>query len=718
MPFAKPARVLFSFALALALAACGGGSDDPPAPPPVTYTIGGTASGLTGTVILQNNAGNNLSVAANGSFTFTTAINSGSAYAVTVLTPPVGQSCTVTSGSGTASANVTNVAVSCAATPARTITVSVSGLTGTGLVLQNNGGDSLTITANGSATFAMAITSGTNYSVTVSAQPLGQNCVVVGATGTATANVLSVAVTCSTAVTRTIGGSASGLTGTVVLQNNGGSNLSVTANGGFTFGTAVNTGGTYLVTVLTQPAGQTCTVARGSGVANANVTNVGITCTTNSGTAIHTVSGGITGMTSSGLVLSLSRNGTVVESLPPLAANVTTFVFTTKLSTGDAWVVAVATQPNSPVAQGCTLISASGTIATASVSSTQATCTTITVAIKGTVTMESGTLAAGLVLQNNLGDDLAVTAGAATTSFQFATTQTLPSAYSVSIKTQPAGQTCIISKGWGFAGANISAGGLDIPVLCYSAFTHTALSGTYRVTITGGQIGRNYMTFFSDGTYIFAIRSDDTACGNASSARGDGIEYGAYDYNPATQTILFGSAVVDTSGGCGLHDSDDPDSTRTLRNVTRNGTTKVISGALTDDTPALNLVLTPVSSATGQLLGAWAAPTRQLFTVYDSDNTFFLANTQVFQGVGTTALLAGFEDACYVGAAATASSGSYTMNFATCSTLGKPALDTNGNAGWSGFGANRLDFTVTGDVMTTAIGTGTPITSNRIPVSP
>lgn len=82
-----------------------------------TYTIGGTASGLgTGKwVVLQNNAGNDLTVSSNASFTFTTPINSGSAYAVTVLTQPSGQTCVVGSGSGTANANanVSTVTVSC-----------------------------------------------------------------------------------------------------------------------------------------------------------------------------------------------------------------------------------------------------------------------------------------------------------------------------------------------------------------------------------------------------------------------------------------------------------------------------------------------------------------------------------------------------------------------------------------------------------------------------
>jgi putative esterase len=68
-------------------------------------------------VVLQDNGKDNLSVSANGSFTFATPLAAGAAYGVTVLTNPAGQSCTVSSGSGTVgSANVTSVAVSCAAT--------------------------------------------------------------------------------------------------------------------------------------------------------------------------------------------------------------------------------------------------------------------------------------------------------------------------------------------------------------------------------------------------------------------------------------------------------------------------------------------------------------------------------------------------------------------------------------------------------------------------
>src|SRR5580704_14058792 len=78
--------------------------------PPTTFTIGGMVTNLAGTgLVLQDNGGNNLPIAANGSFTFTTAISSGGAYAVTVSTQPSSpaQNC------GMTNANVTSVMVNC-----------------------------------------------------------------------------------------------------------------------------------------------------------------------------------------------------------------------------------------------------------------------------------------------------------------------------------------------------------------------------------------------------------------------------------------------------------------------------------------------------------------------------------------------------------------------------------------------------------------------------
>ncbi len=123
----KPGSAMWRAVLCapMALVACGGGGSTPapapsppPPPPPPTYTIGGNVTGLTGSLVLRNNGADDLSVNANGAFSFKTALLSAAAYAVTVATQPNNQSCTVANGTGTVgSANVTNVAVTCAAAP-------------------------------------------------------------------------------------------------------------------------------------------------------------------------------------------------------------------------------------------------------------------------------------------------------------------------------------------------------------------------------------------------------------------------------------------------------------------------------------------------------------------------------------------------------------------------------------------------------------------------
>ncbi len=82
--------------------------------------------------------------------------------------------------------------------------------------------------------------------------------------------------------TFTVGGTLSGLPlgGSITLQNNGGDDLILVANGAFTFATAILDGAGFDVQVSSQPAAANCVVANGVGtVAGANVTNVVVTCT-------------------------------------------------------------------------------------------------------------------------------------------------------------------------------------------------------------------------------------------------------------------------------------------------------------------------------------------------------------------------------------------------------------------------------------------------------
>ena len=77
-----------------------------------------------------------------------------------------------------------------------------------------------------------------------------------------------------------LGGTLSGLaTGTtVVLRNNGVNDLTLASNGSFQFSQQVQRGTTYSVSVATQPSGQTCSVANGSGTMQAPVGNVQVSC--------------------------------------------------------------------------------------------------------------------------------------------------------------------------------------------------------------------------------------------------------------------------------------------------------------------------------------------------------------------------------------------------------------------------------------------------------
>src|SRR6185437_9048007 len=158
-------------------------------------------SGLSAAgLVLTDNGADALSVAANAtSFAFPTALATGSNYAVAIKSQPLGQTCTVANGSGTAGANVTNVTVSCRATPLYTIGGSVSGFTAlSGLVLLDNGGDALTIPVNATHfTFATALAAGSTYKVTVQDPgPIGENCTVTNGSGTLNANVTDVSVSC------------------------------------------------------------------------------------------------------------------------------------------------------------------------------------------------------------------------------------------------------------------------------------------------------------------------------------------------------------------------------------------------------------------------------------------------------------------------------------------------------------------------------------------
>jgi hypothetical protein len=243
--------------------------------------VGGVVAGLSGTVVLQLNGAQDLTVSSNGPFSFPNALTRGTPYAVTVRSPPAGQTCDIFSGLGTVAGTVTDVRVDCT-TNSFAVSGNVAGMTGT-VVLQLNGTQNLSLTANGTFLFATQLPYGTPYSVTVLAQPTGQLCSVSAGTGTIVAAVSNVQVDCTTlpVSTKTVGGSASGIVGTgLTISLNGSSTLPLDADGNFTFLAGVPQGTSYLVTIIQQPSNpaQACLISGGSGIATADVTSVRITC--------------------------------------------------------------------------------------------------------------------------------------------------------------------------------------------------------------------------------------------------------------------------------------------------------------------------------------------------------------------------------------------------------------------------------------------------------
>ncbi len=129
----------------------------------------------------------------------------------------------------------------------------------------------------------------------------------------------------------TVGGTVTGLTGSgLVLQDNGGDDVTLSMSSSFTFATMVANGAAYAVTVRTQPTNpaETCVVTNGSGtMGTSNVTNVAVACTINVsgtfmgvdyGTSGDDASFGITPLDGAGKFTSASTEnnaGTVVSGI-------------------------------------------------------------------------------------------------------------------------------------------------------------------------------------------------------------------------------------------------------------------------------------------------------------------------------------------------------------------------------------------------------------------
>lgn len=94
-----------------------------------SLTIGGIVSGLKGSIALQNNAEDNITLNTDGNFAFPTNTSIGNPYSVSIQSKPSGQFCGLKNGVGTAISNVTNISVNCFDAFTRQMGVSGTGYT-------------------------------------------------------------------------------------------------------------------------------------------------------------------------------------------------------------------------------------------------------------------------------------------------------------------------------------------------------------------------------------------------------------------------------------------------------------------------------------------------------------------------------------------------------------------------------------------------------------
>ena len=349
------------------------------------------------------------------------------------------------------------------------ISVDVTGLLpGNSLSLQNNGGPSSAVAANGTFTFDAQVANGSPYAVSVSVQPVGQNCAVANGTGVAAGVNITVSVACA-ALSYDIIADVAGLiqNTNIVLQNNLKNDLVISRNGLANFTSAISSGSTYSVTVLTQPVGQNCIVANGTGtVRNTNV-NIAINCTPNK----YTVSGNVSGLIT-GNSVTLLNNGASTSTVSTNGA----FTFSTNVASGSQYSVTVGSQPNG---QNCTVSNGSGAVSGANITSVVVNCAALNFNLSVRVTGIS--TPNGLLLQNNGHDNLSIATSGVT---NFNTPISSGSSYAVTILNQPAGRTCIVMNGSGI----VVASNISVTVVCPWHVVYTAsgdISASYVDATTG-----------------------------------------------------------------------------------------------------------------------------------------------------------------------------------------------------------------------------------------
>lgn len=256
------------------------GDDDEPETEE-TYVVGGEATGLgDGTVTLELNGDEPLDIESDGAFEFSTELESGESYTVSIVSEPDDRNCALDNASGSVDdSDIGNVQLDCVSL--HTVGGEASGIGDEPVSLELNGDETLDIESDGSFEFDTEVESGESYSVSITSEPDEQSCTLENETGTIDDDdVTDVSLECVdlhavVGEVEDLGEDSLELTlesGEVVEQ------LEVEDSGPFEFSEPVEEGENWAVSVSKQPGDRFCEPNPSSGSVGDEDVEVSVGC--------------------------------------------------------------------------------------------------------------------------------------------------------------------------------------------------------------------------------------------------------------------------------------------------------------------------------------------------------------------------------------------------------------------------------------------------------
>ena len=424
-----------------------------------TYQVGGQVLGLNGSVTLQLNQTENLTVNQNGDFQFATEFPSGAEYYVEVISATNNQACSLLNGNGIiAKADVSTVVVVCQDqnNPSRVaVAGNIAHLTDV-LQMETANGILLLVTVDGAFTFNIPGVGPEVFPIRIRTQPRLRTCTIGQANEITVDNASAATITCQI-TGYNVGGALINFTSgdRLVLHKlvNGAFDEELVLNGPrptYDFVTGVPINNDVSVIINEQPNSKSCSFVAESSATNvtADINNFDIICSVNS----YSISGSITNFSGNDqmiLGLFISDSSTPIETLD-LANAATQFAFQSQVNHGSAYAVEVIEQP---LGKDCTVSSNGAGTLTGDITDIQVSCDVIQYTVEGTVSGLSGNDSLLVTLRNTTTqtDVSSVSLGAGDTAINFSGTIPFGDGYEV-IKTDPSGKNCTLSGEWASPG--------------------------------------------------------------------------------------------------------------------------------------------------------------------------------------------------------------------------------------------------------------------------